>query len=50
MTATPRDAIFAMYTNMTLIIGTFYMSVATEFIKDYQKSKLRGQWRYNVSN
>ena len=50
MTATPRDAIFAMYTNMTFIIGSCYMSVETEFIKDHRKSKLRGQWRYNVSN
>ena len=34
MTATPRDAIFAMYTNnMTFIIGSCYMSVASEFIK-----------------
>ena len=33
ITATPRDAIFTMYNNMTFIIESCYMSVASEFIK-----------------
>ena len=45
ITVTPRDAIFDMYTNMTFIIGSCYMSVATEFIKDHQKTKLRDHCR-----
>ena len=50
MIVAPKDAIFAMYTNMTFIIGSCYMSVASEFIKDHRNSKLSDHWSHNVAN
>ena len=45
MTATARDAFFAMYIHVTFSIDTGYMSVTNEVISSHCRSKLRGHWR-----
>ena len=45
MTATPRGAIFAMYTHVTFSIDTDYMSVTNEVFQGQWRSKLISHWR-----